>query len=278
MSAVLAHMEITGIHVDAATLKEMGSKLVEREAELEQAIYQEAGEEFNINSPKQLGVILFEKMKLPVIKKTKTGYSTAVDVLEKLADRAPIVQDILAYRQISKLQSTYITGLLKVIHQDDQKIHTRYLQTLTATGRLSSVDPNLQNIPVRLEEGRQIRRAFTPSAPGWKIFSSDYSQVELRVLAHVTGDKNMQADFLAGKDIHAATAKRIFHLQSEDEVTPNMRRQAKAVNFGIVYGISDYGLAQNIHVSRPQAHEFIQSYFKEFPGGGKVRSRHRGTG
>lgn len=137
----------------------MGSKLVEREAELEQAIYQEAGEEFNINSPKQLGVILFEKMKLPVIKKTKTGYSTAVDVLEKLADRAPIVQDILAYRQISKLQSTYITGLLKVIHQDDQKIHTRYLQTLTATGRLSSVDPNLQNIPVRLEEGRQIRRA-----------------------------------------------------------------------------------------------------------------------
>ncbi len=266
LSAVLAHMEITGIHVDAATLKEMGSKLVEREAELEQAIYQEAGEEFNINSPKQLGVILFEKMKLPVIKKTKTGYSTAVDVLEKLADRAPIVQDILAYRQISKLQSTYITGLLKVIHQDDQKIHTRYLQTLTATGRLSSVDPNLQNIPVRLEEGRQIRRAFTPSAPGWKIFSSDYSQVELRVLAHVTGDKNMQADFLAGKDIHAATAKRIFHLQSEDEVTPNMRRQAKAVNFGIVYGISDYGLAQNIHVSRPQAHEFIQSYFKEFPG------------
>ena len=138
-------------------------------------------------------------MKLPVIKKTKTGYSTAVDVLEKLADRAPIVQDILAYRQISKLQSTYITGLLKVIHQDDQKIHTRYLQTLTATGRLSSVDPNLQNIPVRLEEGRQIRRAFTPSAPGWKIVSSDYSQVELRVLAHVTGDKNMQAEFLGGQ-------------------------------------------------------------------------------
>ncbi len=266
LSSVLAHMEIRGIHVDATTLKQMGSKLIERERELEQAIYQQAGMEFNINSPKQLGGILFEKMGLPVIKKTKTGYSTAVDVLEKLADRAPIVQNILAYRQISKLQSTYITGLLKVIGKSDQKIHTRYLQTLTATGRLSSVDPNLQNIPVRLEEGRQIRRAFIPSEPGWQIFSSDYSQVELRVLAHVTGDENLRADFLADKDIHAATAKRIFHLASEDEVTPDMRRQAKAVNFGIVYGISDFGLAQNIHVTRARAHDFIQSYFKEFPG------------
>ena len=171
----------------------------------------------------------------------------------------------MAYRQIAKLQSTYIAGLLKVIHADD-KIHTRYLQTLTATGRLSSVDPNLQNIPVRLEEGRKIRKAFVPSQPGWQIFSADYSQVELRVLAHVTGDANLQADFLAGEDIHAATARRIFHLLPDEEVDPNMRRQAKAVNFGIVYGISDFGLAQNIHVTRKQAHEFIQAYFAEFPG------------
>lgn len=266
LSQVLAQMEITGVHVDAETLKNMGSKLKERLAELEQRIYQEAGEEFNINSTKQLGKILFEKLKLPVIKKTKTGYSTSVEVLEKLQGQAPIIDDILVYRQIAKIQSTYITGLLKVIHSADQKIHTRYLQTLTQTGRLSSVDPNLQNIPVRLPEGRKIRQAFTPSHPGWKIFSSDYSQVELRVLAHVTGDRALQQDFIDGKDIHESTARRIFHLLPDEEVTPNMRRQAKAVNFGIVYGISDYGLSQNIHVTRKQAHEFIQSYFKEFPG------------
>ena len=156
--------------------------------------------------------------------------------------------------------------MLKVIHSSDQKIHTRYLQTLTQTGRLSSVDPNLQNIPVRLEEGRKIRKAFKPSHQGWKIFSSDYSQVELRVLAHVTGDHALQQDFIDGKDIHESTARRIFNLLPDEQVTPNMRRQAKAVNFGIVYGISDYGLSQNIHVSRKQAHEFIQNYFKEFPG------------
>lgn len=266
LTRVLAKMEITGVHVDAQTLKNMGSKLKERLAEIEAQIYQEAGEEFNINSTKQLGTILFEKLKLPVIKKTKTGYSTAVDVLEKLADRAPIVEQILEYRQIAKLQSTYITGLLKVIHSTDQKIHTRYLQTLTQTGRLSSVDPNLQNIPVRLPEGRQIRRAFVPSHEGWQIFSSDYSQVELRVLAHITGDKNLQEDFKNGEDIHASTARRIFHLEPDAEIDRNMRRRAKAVNFGIVYGISDYGLAQRIHVSRADAHEFIQNYFHEFPG------------
>ena len=174
LTYVLAKMEIAGIRVNSQTLKEMGSKLKERLAEIEQVIYQEAGEEFNINSTKQLGEILFDKMKLPVIKKTRTGYSTAVAVLEKLQGYSPIIGHILEYRQIAKLQSTYIEGLLKVIHSSDQKIHTRYLQTLTATGRLSSVDPNLQNIPVRLEEGRQIRRAFVPSEPGWKIFSSDY--------------------------------------------------------------------------------------------------------
>ncbi|WP_373841434.1 DNA polymerase I [Limosilactobacillus sp.] len=266
LTRVLAKMEITGVHVDAQTLKNMGSKLKERLSEIESQIYQEAGEKFNINSTKQLGHILFEKMKLPVIKKTKTGYSTAVAVLEKLSDRAPIVAKILEYRQIAKLQSTYITGLLKVIHSSDQKIHTRYLQTLTQTGRLSSVDPNLQNIPVRLPEGRRIRRAFVPSHAGWQIFSSDYSQVELRVLAHITGDQNLQNDFKHGEDIHASTARRIFHLAPDAPVDPNMRRRAKAVNFGIVYGISDYGLAQRIHVSRAQAHEFIQNYFHEFPG------------
>ncbi|MBB1063680.1 DNA polymerase I [Limosilactobacillus fastidiosus] len=265
LAHVLAKMEITGVHVNAQTLKDMGSKLTERLAEIKEQIYQEAGEEFNVNSTKQLGQILFEKLKLPVIKKTKTGYSTAVDVLEKLAPQAPIVENILQYRQISKLQSTYIKGLLKVIHSSDQKIHTRYLQTLTQTGRLSSVDPNLQNIPVRLPEGRQIRRAFVPSYDGWQIFSSDYSQVELRVLAHITGDHNLQEDFKNGEDIHASTARRIFHLKPEERIDRDMRRRAKAVNFGIVYGISDYGLAQRIHVSRSQAHEFIQSYFKEFP-------------
>lgn len=266
LTQVLAVMEISGVHVDAQTLKNMGSKMTERLAEIEQQIYQEAGEEFNINSTKQLGHILFEKLKLPVIKKTKTGYSTAVDVLEKLADQAPIVEKILEYRQIAKLKSTYITGLLKVIHSSDQKIHTRYLQTLTQTGRLSSVDPNLQNIPVRLPEGRLIRRAFVPSHEGWQIFSSDYSQVELRVLAHITGDQNLQADFKHGEDIHASTARRIFHLGPDEEITRDMRRRAKAVNFGIVYGISDYGLAQRIQVSRKEAHEFIQNYFHEFPG------------
>lgn len=265
LSRVLASMEMQGIKVNAKTLEEMGSKLIERLSELESEIYQDAGQEFNINSTKQLGVILFDELKLRPIKKTKTGYSTSVAVLEKLIGKHPIIEKILEYRQIAKLQSTYITGLLKVIHPDS-KIHTRYLQTLTATGRLSSVDPNLQNIPVRLEEGKRIRKAFVPSQPGWKIFSADYSQVELRVLAHVTDDHNLQQDFIDGEDIHAATARRIFHLLPGEEVDPNMRRQAKAVNFGIVYGISDFGLAQNIHVSRKQAHDFIEAYFEEFPG------------
>ncbi|WP_283678279.1 DNA polymerase I [Lentilactobacillus sp. Marseille-Q4993] len=266
LAFVLAKMEIAGIKVSPDKLEQMGSKFKERLSELELEIFNQAGEEFNIGSPKQLGKILFEKMKLPVIKKTKTGYSTSVDVLEKLAPDAPIVQYILDYRQLSKLLSTYVDGLLKVIHKDDSKVHTRYLQTLTATGRLSSVDPNLQNIPVRTEEGKRIREAFVPSQPGWQMFSSDYSQIELRVLASVTGDKNMQAAFKAGEDIHAETARRIFHLDSNEDVTPNLRRQAKAVNFGIVYGISSYGLANNTGISRKQAAEFIDRYFEEYPG------------
>lgn len=266
LSLVLAAMEIAGIKIDTQRLTEMDSEFKEKISELEELIYQEAGEKFNLNSPKQLGVILFEKLKLPVIKKTKTGYSTAVDVLEKLRGMAPIVDNILNYRQIAKLQSTYVTGLLKVVSDKDQKVHTRYTQTLTATGRLSSVDPNLQNIPIRLAEGRKIRQAFVPSQPDWQIFSSDYSQIELRVLAHVSQDQNMQQSFKDGVDIHADTAMKIFGLQDANEVTPNMRRQAKAVNFGIVYGISDYGLSQNIGISRAQAKKFIEKYFEIFPG------------
>lgn len=266
MAYVLAHMEIAGIKVDTDKLSEMGSQFTEQLAQIQQTIYQEAGEEFNIGSPKQLGHILFETMGLTPIKKTKTGYSTSVDVLEKLAGEAPIVENILKYRQISKIQSTYIEGLLKVVHSTDQKAHTRYQQTLTQTGRLSSVDPNLQNIPIRTEEGRRIRQAFVPSHDGWQIFSSDYSQIELRVLAHMTHDKNLQAAFIDDEDIHASTARRIFRLLPDEEVSPNMRRQAKAVNFGIVYGISDYGLSQNIGISRKQAHDFIETYFEEYPG------------
>ena len=266
LSIVLAQMEIAGIKVDIDRLMQMRSEFKERLAEIEQQIYQEAGEEFNIGSPKQLGGILFEKLKLPVIKKTKTGYSTAVSVLEKLRGLNPIIDNILLYRQLSKLQSTYVEGLLKVVFKEDSKVHTRYTQTLTSTGRLSSVDPNLQNIPVRLEEGRKIRQAFVPSHSGWQIFSSDYSQIELRVLAHISGDENMQEAFKTGADIHASTAMKIFNLDSPDEVTPNMRRQAKAVNFGIVYGISDFGLAQNIGITRKAAKKFIETYFESFPG------------
>ncbi|GBG95641.1 DNA polymerase I [Ligilactobacillus salitolerans] len=266
LALVLAKMEIVGITVDTQRLEAMRSEFKERLAELEQEIVNEAGEEFNLNSPKQLGHILFEKLQLPVIKKTKTGYSTAVGVLEQLRGMSPIVDNILNYRQLAKLQSTYIEGLLKVVFKEDHKAHTRYTQTLTATGRLSSVDPNLQNIPIRLEEGRKIRQAFTASHPGWEIFSADYSQIELRVLAHIAQDEHMQEAFKADRDIHANTAMEIFGLADEKDVTPNLRRQAKAVNFGIVYGISDYGLSQNIGITRKQAKQFIDTYFEKFPG------------
>lgn len=265
LTFVLARMEIAGVVVDKDVLNEMQSKLSERLEEIKQNIYNDAGEEFNIASPKQLGVILFEKLQLPVIKKTKTGYSTAVGVLEQLAPDYPIVEAILEYRQLSKILSTYVEGLLSDIHGDG-KVHTRYLQTLTQTGRLSSVDPNLQNIPVRTEEGRKIRQAFVPSHDNYQIFSSDYSQIELRVLASISGDKNMQDEFIHNDDIHASTARRIFGLKDNSEVTPELRRQAKAVNFGIVYGISDFGLAKNTGISRKDAKEFIEKYFAEYPG------------
>lgn len=266
LAVVLAEMEIQGITADAERLKKMKAEFKETLEGIEKIIFEEAGETFNINSPKQLGVILFEKMGYPVIKKTKTGYSTAQDVLEKLKDQAPIVEHILHYRQIAKIQSTYIEGLLKVIDKDTSKIHTRYLQTVARTGRLSSVDPNLQNIPIRLEEGRKIRQAFVPRKEGWKIFASDYSQIELRILAHISKDEHLIKAFLDNEDIHTTTAMRVFNIDSADKVTPAMRREAKAVNFGIVYGISDYGLSQNLNITRKEAKDYIDTYFDRFPG------------
>lgn len=265
LASVLARMEIQGITTNRDRLVEMGVEFDERLAAIEARIYEQAGEAFNINSPKQLGVILFEKMGLPAAKKTKTGYSTAVDVLEKLAHQAPIVADILEYRQLAKLKSTYVEGLQAFI-QADGKIHTRYVQNLTQTGRLSSADPNLQNIPIRTPEGRRIRYAFLPAHEGWKILSSDYSQIELRVLAHIANDAHMIQAFKDGMDIHTSTAMRVFGVTNPEDVTSDMRRQAKAVNFGIVYGISDYGLSQNLNISRKRAKEFIDRYLSEFSG------------
>ena len=265
LAHILGEMEIEGITLNASTLQEMKGQFAERLEEIEQKVYTEAGEEFNLNSPKQLGVILFEKMKLPVIKKTKTGYSTAVDVLEKLKGESPIIDDILSYRQIAKIQSTYVEGLLKMVFSDN-KIHTRYVQTLTQTGRLSSVDPNLQNIPIRLEEGRKIRQAFVPRRKDWQLFSSDYSQIELRVLADISQDEHLRQAFIEEQDIHTSTAMRVFGVESADQVDGNLRRQAKAVNFGIVYGISDYGLSQNLGITRKEAQTFIDTYFEKYPG------------
>jgi DNA polymerase-1 len=265
LSLILADMESTGIKVDLERLKAMGQDLLSKLDEIEKRIHLLAGEAFNINSPKQLGVILFEKLGLPVIKKTKTGYSTSADVLEKLESEHEIIRDILHYRQLGKLQSTYIEGLLKVVNKETGKVHTRFNQALTQTGRLSSTDPNLQNIPIRLEEGRKIRQAFVPSEKGWVIFAADYSQIELRVLAHIADDEKLIEAFNEDMDIHTKTAMEVFHV-SADEVTSNMRRHAKAVNFGIVYGISDYGLSQSLGITRKEAGKFIDRYLESYPG------------
>ncbi len=264
LTFVLAQMEIQGVSVDTKRLEGMKVELASRLKTLEESIHSLAGEDFNINSPKQLGVILFEKLGLPAVKKTKTGYSTAADVLESLSGSHDIIDEILLYRQLGKIQSTYIEGLLKVTDKETHKVHTRFNQTLTQTGRLSSVDPNLQNIPIRLEEGRKIRQVFVPSQPGWKIFSADYSQVELRVLAHISEDENLIYAFKHDYDIHTKTAMDVFHVEKE-EVDSLMRRQAKAVNFGIVYGISDYGLSQNLGITRKEAKDFIDRYFVSYP-------------
>ncbi|MCY8937603.1 DNA polymerase I [Peribacillus frigoritolerans] len=265
LSIILANMEWQGIKVDIGRLKNMGQELAIRLRNIEARIFELAGEAFNINSPKQLGAILFEKLELPVMKKTKTGYSTSADVLEKLESKHDIVKEILLYRQLGKLQSTYIEGLLKVVNGKTDKVHTRFNQALTQTGRLSSTDPNLQNIPIRLEEGRKIRQAFIPSENDWIIFAADYSQIELRVLAHIANDSGLVEAFQAGMDIHTRTAMDVFHV-SADQVTSNMRRHAKAVNFGIVYGISDYGLSQSLGITRKEAGEFIEKYLRSFPG------------
>jgi len=264
LSFILAEMEFEGIKLDVDRLKRMGEEISNQLKELEKRIYEHAGTTFNINSPKQLGTILFEKLGLPVIKKTKTGYSTSADVLEQLEPAHEIVRDILHFRQLGKLQSTYIEGLLSVVDKESHKVHTRFNQVLTQTGRLSSTDPNLQNIPIRLEEGRKIRQAFVPSEKGWSIFAADYSQIELRVLAHISGDEKLIDAFQHDLDIHTKTAMDVFHVGKE-EVTSNMRRQAKAVNFGIVYGISDYGLSQNLGITRKEAAQFIERYFNSYP-------------
>ncbi len=264
LARVLANMEKRGFKIDVKKLQEIGKDLDRRLDNLVRDIYELAGEEFNLNSPKQLSVILFERLELPVIKKTKTGYSTDVEVLEKLNPYHPIIEKILLYRQLAKLQSTYIDGLLKVVDQKTEHVYTTFKQALTTTGRLSSTEPNLQNIPIRLEEGRKIREVFIPSNEGWTIMAADYSQIELRVLAHIANDETLIEAFTNDMDIHTSTAMEVFGLR-EDEVTPIYRRQAKAVNFGIVYGISDYGLSQNLNISRKEAQDFIDRYFAIYP-------------
>lgn len=261
---VLADMEAAGIRVERDELKRYGDALVSRIETLEKGIYELAGESFNINSPKQLGVILFEKLNLPFAKKTKTGYSTSADILEKLADKDPIIPMILEYRQLTKLKSTYADGLAAYIDPADERIHGKFNQTITATGRISSTEPNLQNIPVRMELGRLIRKVFVPE-PGRIFVNADYSQIELRVLAHMAGDEHLIRAYKEARDIHALTASQVFHVPI-DEVTPLQRRNAKAVNFGIVYGISSFGLSQDLSITRKEADQYIQKYFETYPG------------
>lgn len=259
----LADMQKHGIRVEKEALKQYGEQLVDQITELEQGIYAEAGEVFNINSPKQLGVVLFEHMGLKGGKKTKTGYSTSVDVLEKLTGKYPICQMVLDYRHLTKLKSTYAEGMYPYI-QEDGRIHGKFHQTITATGRISSTDPNLQNIPVRMPLGRAIRKVFVPEE-GFIFVDADYSQIELRVLAHFSGDPALIQAYKEGKDIHASTASDVFGIPLE-EVTPGQRRDAKAVNFGIVYGISAFGLSQDLNISRKQAQDYIDKYFATYPG------------
>lgn len=260
---VLADMEKEGVCAEKAELEAYGAQLTGRISELETSIYEKAGETFNINSPKQLGVILFEKLQMPNGKKTKTGYSTAADVLERLAPDYPIVSEILEYRQLTKLKSTYADGLALCIAPDG-RIHSTFNQTITATGRISSTEPNLQNIPIRMELGRLIRKVFVPKE-GYVFIDADYSQIELRVLAHMSGDQNLIAAYQHAEDIHRITASQVFHTPLE-EVTDLQRRNAKAVNFGIVYGISSFGLSQDLSITRKEAEGYIASYFETYPG------------
>lgn len=258
----LHDMEVRGIHVNRCALKEYGDKLVGKIEELKSSIYKEAGEEFNINSPKQLGVVLFEHMKLEGGKKTKTGYSTSVDVLEKIEHLYPIIPMILEYRQLTKLKSTYADGLANFIGED-QRIHGKFNQTITATGRISSTEPNLQNIPVRMDLGRQIRKVFLPEE-GYIFLDADYSQIELRVLAHLSKDEKLLHAYRENQDIHTRTASEVFDIPM-DQVTAMQRRDAKAVNFGIIYGLSAFGLSQDLKITRKQAQEYIDKYFAMYP-------------
>ena len=260
----LFKMEQNGVKVEGEALRVYGEQLGGKITELEKEIYELAGEEFNINSPKQLGVVLFEHLGLPNGKKTKTGYSTAADVLDKLAPDYPVVSKILEYRQLSKLKSTYADGLAVYIREEDQRIHGKFNQTITATGRISSTEPNLQNIPVRMELGRLIRKVFVPE-DGYVFVDADYSQIELRVLAHCSGDKELIQAYREARDIHRITASQVFHTPF-DEVTDLQRRNAKAVNFGIVYGISSFGLSQDLSITRKEAAEYIERYFETYPG------------
>ena len=260
---VLADMQEQGFMIDKAALMSFGEGLTGTIAELERAIYEQAGCEFNINSPKQLGEVLFDKLMLPAGKKTKTGWSTNADVLEKLRGKHPIVNMVLDYRMLTKLKSTYADGLLKLIDPDG-RIRTKFQMTVTATGRLSSTDPNLQNIPIRKELGSHIREMFIASK-GNVLVDADYSQIELRLLAHISGDEHMRAAFLSGEDIHTVTASQVFNTPI-DEVTPLQRSRAKAVNFGIVYGISPWSLAQDIGVTQGEAKAYMDAYLNKYDG------------
>ena len=259
----LYDMEKNGVKVEAEALKIYGEQLGNKIVEVEKQIYELTGENFNINSPKQLGVILFEKMGLPHGKKTKTGYSTSADILEKLAPEYPVVSDILEYRQLTKLKSTYADGLANFI-QEDGRIHGKFNQTITATGRISSTEPNLQNIPIRMELGRLIRKVFIPE-DGYVFVDADYSQIELRILAHCSGDEQLIGAYKEARDIHRITASQVFHVPFE-EVTDLQRRNAKAVNFGIVYGISSFGLSEDLSITKKEAAQYIENYFNTYPG------------
>ncbi|MBO4429097.1 MAG: DNA polymerase I, partial [Clostridia bacterium] len=260
---VLFDMEKYGFLVDVGELVKFSERLGAMQREYEQRIYMQAGEEFNINSTKQLGAVLFEKMGFPSGKKTKTGYSTSAEVLERLRPYGDIIDDILEYRQVGKLKSTYADGLTRAADENG-RVHTSFRQALTATGRLSSTEPNLQNIPIKTELGREFRRYFT-SAEGYTLIDADYSQIELRLLAAISGDENMIDAFKSGYDIHTATAMRVFGVSAE-QVTVPLRKRAKAINFGIVYGMGDFSLATDLHISKREAADYIESYFRTYPG------------
>ena len=260
---VLSNMEFQGFKVDKEELVNLGKEYDIEIESLTASIFQMADMEFNIKSPKQIGEVLFDKLGLPVIKKTKTGYSTDIEVLEKLLDQHPIIEKIIRYRSIVKLKSTYIDGLIVLINDDTNRIHSSFNQTIAITGRISSTEPNLQNIPIKTEEGKKIRKAFISQAPDYKLLDADYSQIELRVLAHISKDPKMKEAFLNNEDIHTKTASEVFHVPM-DEVTPTIRNNAKAVNFGIVYGISDYGLSRDLNIPRKEAKEYIDNYLDNY--------------